>query len=97
MSRRRAKGKLSFLRVHRERGYGPPADHIPVHVMIELKNDSPYQMGFPLEDDGDQLVHEAWVSMLRDAFTHGLTVEVLSDHETERGNHGVIRDLTLVT
>lgn len=95
MGRKRSRGKVTFFRVHRERGYGPPRDHIPVHVVVRLDDDSPLELGFPLAEDENRLVHEAWVAMLRDAFSHRLTVEILSDHDTEEGNNGVIRDLVL--
>lgn len=96
MSRQRSRGKVASFRIHRVRGFGPPSDHIPVHAIVELDDGSDLRMGFPLDDDGDRLVHEAWVGMLRDAVSHGLTVETLSDHETERGRNGVMRDLTLL-
>lgn len=96
MSRERSKGKVMSFRIHRVRGFGPPSDHIPVHAVVELDDGSDRRMGFPLQDDGDELVHQAWVGMLRDAVAHDITVEVLADHETERGHNGVIRDLTLL-
>lgn len=95
MARKRSVGRLKSLRVHREIGYGPPDDHIDVHVVARVDDGSPRETGFPLRDDGDRLVHEAWVAMLRDAVAHDLTVDILADHDTEKGDNGVIRDLTL--
>ena len=95
MGRRQAKGKVTFFRIHREIGYGPPDDHIRVHVVVQLDDSADHTMGFPLVDDGDRLVHEAWVGMLRDAYRQNLTVEILADHDTEAGTNGVIRDLVL--
>ena len=95
MPRQRSVGRLKSLRVHREIGFGPPRDHIDVHVVAEVQGADPLKHGFPLVDDGDRMVHEAWVAMLRDAVAHNLTVDILADHDTEAGNHGVMRDLTL--
>jgi hypothetical protein len=89
------RGRLSLLRVHRLIGFGPPSDHIRVHAVVKLDDEPDRHMGFPLTEDGDFAVHQGWLAMLRDAFTHNHTVLIESDFDTEAGNNGVIRMVTL--
>jgi hypothetical protein len=53
-------------------------------------------MGFPLVDGPELFVENAWVDMLRDAFSHNHTVRVESEFDTEAGTNGVVRTVTLV-
>jgi hypothetical protein len=82
--------------VHRLIGFGPPSDHIRVHAVIKLDNQPDKHMGFPLDEDGDLFVHQGWLAMLHEAFTHDHTVLVESDFDTDAGDNGVIRMVTLV-
>lgn len=95
MGQKRTIGKVESLRIHREIGYGAAGDHIPVHAVVRLNDESDRELGFPLTDDERAHVHQAWVGMLRDAFTHGYTVSIVADHDTEGGQRGVIREITL--
>jgi hypothetical protein len=63
--------------------------------VVKLDDAPDRHMGFPLTEDGDLPVHQAWMGMLRDAFTHGHTVLVESDFDTAAGNNGVVRMVTL--
>lgn len=95
MARKTSRGKLTSLRVHRVTGFGPPADHISVHAVVQLDSEPNKFMGFPLNNDANRLVHEGWLEMLREAFTHNHTVLVESDFDTQGGNNGVVRMVTL--
>ncbi len=96
MARLTHEGKVSVLRIHRVRGFGPPPNHISVHVVVKLHSQPARFMGFPLADGPELFVEEAWVDMLRDAFNHNHTVRVESEFDTEAGTNGVIRTITLV-
>ena len=95
MPRRTSKGQLTSLRVHRLIGFGPPTDHIRVHAVVQLNSEPTKFMGFPLTDDADRLVYEGWLEMLREAFSRNHTVVVESDFDTQGGNNGVVRMVTL--
>jgi hypothetical protein len=95
MPRLSHQGKVTFLRVHRVLGFGPPSDHISVHAVIRLSTQPNRFMGFRLQQDADRVVHEGWLDMLRDAFNLNHTVIVESDFDTQAGNNGVIRTVVL--
>jgi hypothetical protein len=95
MPRLSHQGKVTFLRVHRVLGFGPPSDHISVHAVVRLSSQPNRFMGFRLQEDADRVVHEGWLDMLRDAFNHDHTVIVESDFDTQAGNNGVIRTVVL--
>lgn len=96
MGQKRTVGKVETLRVFREIGYGAGDDRIPVHVVVSLNDESERELGFPLVDDEHGHVHQAWVGMLRDAYAHGYTVNVVADHDTAGGERGVIREIAIV-
>jgi hypothetical protein len=95
MPRLTHQGKVTSLRVHRVLGFGPPSDHISVHAVVRLNSQPNRFMGFRLQEDQDRVVHEGWLDMLRDAFNLNHTVLVESDFDTQAGNNGVIRMVTL--
>ena len=76
-------------------GVGPPSHHISVHAVVRRNSEPNRFMGFRLQQDSDRVVHEGWLDMLRDAFNLNHTVIVESDFDTQAGNNGVIRTVTL--
>lgn len=71
-----AVGKVELLRVHRELGFGPPDNHIPVHVVTRLDAAPDTFFGFPLRGGGERPVHGGWLDALRDAFRTGSRVRI---------------------
>ena len=79
-----ANGKLTLLRVH-DVGtkYGPPTDLIDVECVFQLDRTGAKSFGFKLREDTNRPAHQGMLDLLRDAFTHGHTVNV--DHEIAAG------------
>jgi hypothetical protein len=90
-----ATGRVKLLRVHRVLGFGPPADHIPVHVVTQLDSEPNKFLGFPLRDDQDRPVHQEWLDDLRIAFSSGRQVSI--EYAFTGGNNEVIRHIRLLT
>jgi IgA peptidase M64 len=90
-----ATGRVKLLRVHRVLGFGPPHDHIPVHVVTQLDSEPNKFLGFPLRDDQDRPVHQEWLDDLRIAFSSGRQVSIESGFTG--GNNEVIRHIRLLT
>jgi hypothetical protein len=90
-----ATGTVKLLRVHRVVGFGPPHDHIPVHVVTQLDSEPNKFLGFPLRDDQDRPVHQEWLEDLRIAFSSGRQVDI--EYAFTGGNNQVIRNIELLT
>lgn len=91
---RTARGKVNFLRVHRVRGFGPPHDHIPVHVVAQVDTADELRFGFPLEAGDDRLVHEHWLDVLRTAYRSDRRVRI--EYEFTGGRNEIMRNLELL-
>ena len=79
-----ANGKLTLLRVHDVGSkYGPPTDLIDVECVFQLDRTGAKSFGFKLREDTNRPAHQGMLDLLRDAFTHGHTVNV--DHEIAAG------------
>jgi hypothetical protein len=89
-----ATGRVKLLRVHRVLGFGPPHDHIPVHVVTQLDSEPNKFLGFPLRDDQDRPVHQEWLSDLRTAFSSGRQVDI--EYAFTGGNNQLIRHIRLL-
>jgi hypothetical protein len=95
MARRRHQGRIIVLRVHREIGFGPPTNNVEAHVVVRLDTQPTLFMGFPLTDDGNLPVHEAWLDMLHDAFIAEKPVLLETDFDTTDGTNGVVRMMAI--
>jgi len=87
-------GRVKLLRVHRALGFGPPSDHIPVHVVTQLDSEPNKFMGFPLRDGQDRPVHQEWLDDLRIAFSSGRRVGI--EYGYTGGNNQLIRHIRLL-
>jgi hypothetical protein len=85
-----AEGRVRSLRVHRELGFGPPDDHISVHVVAQLDSEPDKFMGFPLGDDSNGTVHKGWLEMLRLAFNSGRRVRIEYQRRGLRRNQMIL-------
>ena len=63
--------------------FGPPTDQIDVEVVFRLDRTGTKSYGFKLRDDANRAAHQGMLDLLRDAFTHGHTVN--TDYEIETG------------
>jgi hypothetical protein len=91
-----AEGKVASLRVHREVGFGPPHDHLKVHVVAQLDHAPNITLGFPLRaDDSDYRMHEGWLELLRSAFTSEERVRV--EYELRGSRNQWVRNVEVVT
>lgn len=88
-------GRVERLRVHREIGYGPPHDHVRVHVVAQLDARPDHAFGFPLRDGDDRPVHTEWVDLLRTACRTGRRVRIESTYTG--GHNEVVRHLQLLS
>ena len=83
-------GTLSMLRVHDVgTGYGPGSDFIDVEVVLAFSNEPGKAYGFKLRSDGNALVHQAMLDLLRDAFENDWNVVINVEIPTGK-NHGVL-------
>ncbi|MGH3098800.1 MAG: hypothetical protein ACRDMV_22655 [Streptosporangiales bacterium] len=80
---RRADGRVSFLRVHDQGGYGPPSDHLDGEVVFKLDTQANRAFGFELRNDAKGAAHEGMLLLLRDALAHGF--DVAADYQQVQG------------
>ena len=81
-----SQGKLTFLRAHDVgTGFGPPTDFLDVEVVFILDSAPQNAFGFQLRTDANELVREAMVGLLRDAYVNNLKVSV--DYFIDPGKH----------
>jgi hypothetical protein len=79
-------GKLSYLRVHELKGgFGSGADVLDCEVVCQIENNPTAAFGFQLRNDPNRPVREGMLSLLRDAFNHGWTVNL--DYDLPPGHH----------
>jgi hypothetical protein len=84
-------GKLALLRVH-DRGtrYGPPGDSIDVEVVAQFAGRPNEAFGFQLRNGADALAREGMLSLLREGFVSGATVNMEYERDTLHGKRNGI-------
>ena len=93
-----SQGKITFLRVQEVGGmFGGPGDQIDVDVAAKLSTHPDRAMGFQLRVDGNRLVHQGMLDLLRDAFANAGTVSLDYSIDLEAGKHnGTILRVTIL-
>ena len=74
---RAARGRVAFLRVHDQGGFGPPNDHLDAEVIFQLDTQPGRSFGFKLRnDDPNRVQHEAMRDLLQESLVSDLDVNI---------------------
>lgn len=85
-----AKGKITFLEVRDDPGWGPPSDFIDANVIIQLDSVENGGFGFKLVED-DEPDRQAMFDLLRDAFINNSNVRIAYDIDSGKNNGILVR------
>jgi hypothetical protein len=95
--RLQVEGRLSLLRVHDVgTGFGPPADHLDVEVVVRLDNTPDRAFGLQLRPDGNEPAHRGMLDVLRDAFNRNRRVRLEYDQPFGADSGVLVRVTDLV-
>ena len=81
-------GKLTFLRVNEDSGFGPAEDFIDVEVVILLDSEPGRAFGFQLRNDNYLPARRGYLDLLRDAFNQQWTTNI--DYRIDPGRNNAV-------
>ena len=89
------KGKVTFIRVSPSYGWGPSQDHLNTPVIFGLDAHPDTAFGFELTAGSPDLPTQlAMLAILRDAFTHNLSIGIVYIvYEFHKTGHVISLDL----
>lgn len=85
-------GVVTFLRVHDVgTGYGPSNDFLDAEVIVSLDSTPDKRFGFQLRSNDNQLVAQAMLNMLQQAYDRGYRIRLEYFQEPGKTNNRLFR------